>query len=231
MPDASSKLQSISTELLIAFIFSVITTAIAAIYVLFALVGLVMALVAGAGFVAAFGGRSGLEAIGEGVAFARLLGVLFVAALPVGGLLVSLLLTLRLNRMRIAALKKNVRELKQLNSIGWAIAGVFAGLIPGVLMLVAYGEINELRGAFSAATPDFQPDSMERLLRLKQMLDSGMITREDFELQKQRILHGPADGAEPAEPEELRKLRSLLDCGALSPEEYEAHKRRYLEAL
>ncbi len=231
MPDASSKLQSISTELLIAFIFSVITTAVAAIYLLFALVGLVMALVAGAGLIAAIGGPGGLQAVGDGVVFARLLAGLFVAALPVGGLLVSLLLTLRLNRMRTAALKKNVRDLKQLNSIGWAIAGIFAGLIPGVLMLVAYGEINELRGAYTTAMADFQTDSMERLLRLKQMLDSGMITREDFELQKQRILHGSADVAEPSEPEELRKLRGLLDCGALSPEEYEAHKRRFLEAL
>jgi hypothetical protein len=71
-------------------------------------------------------------------------------------------------------------------------------------------------------------DVIEKLAKLKALLDAGVISREEFDGQKTAILGGsPAS----AEPEELRKLRSLFESGALTEEEYEAQKRRILAKL
>jgi hypothetical protein len=71
-------------------------------------------------------------------------------------------------------------------------------------------------------------DVIEKLAKLKALLDAGVISREEFDGQKTAILGGsPAS----AEPEELRKLRSLFESGALTKEEYEAQKRRILAKL
>jgi hypothetical protein len=71
-------------------------------------------------------------------------------------------------------------------------------------------------------------DVIEKLAKLKALLDAGVISREEFDGQKTAILKGPP--ATP-EPEELRKLRSLFEAGALTEEEYEAQKRRILAKL
>jgi hypothetical protein len=79
--------------------------------------------------------------------------------------------------------------------------------------------------AGEAAAPG---DVIEKLAKLKALLDAGVISREEFDGQKTAIL-----GGSPAtpEPEELRGLRSLFEAGALTEEEYEAQKRRILAKL
>lgn len=227
MTDASNRLQSISTELMIAFVFSIIAVAGSSIWTMTALIAAITVGTVGAGLAGIAGPIPGAQGAAGTMLIAILLGLLF----PVGALVVSLLVMLRVNRMRNAASRGDARLLKELNSMGWAIIGLLAGIVPGVLMLVANSEINALPSVMAAVKSDFSADAMDKLMRLKQMVDSGTITQQDFELQKQRILHGSVDHPEPTEPEELRKLKSLLDCGAITNEEYEIHKQRFLEAL
>jgi len=68
-------------------------------------------------------------------------------------------------------------------------------------------------------------DVIDKLAKLKGLLDAGVISREEFDGQKTAILGG---SLATHEPEELRKLRSLFEAGALTEEEYEAQKRRIL---
>jgi hypothetical protein len=74
-------------------------------------------------------------------------------------------------------------------------------------------------------------EMIEKLSRLKSLLDSGAISREDFEKQKTKISRRTVSYSHPADPEDFRKLKSLLDSGVLTEEEYDAHKQRLLEQL
>jgi len=48
-------------------------------------------------------------------------------------------------RIYSAADRGDVTALKSLNSLGWAIVAlIFSGVIPGVLLLIAYGRIEDL---------------------------------------------------------------------------------------
>lgn len=69
-----------------------------------------------------------------------------LAIFPIIWLILSILvLALRVWPMREAAERGDIAKLKSLNSVGWAIVAlIFAGVIPGIMMLVAIGPINEL---------------------------------------------------------------------------------------
>ena len=85
--------------------------------------------------------------------------------------------------MQGAADKGNVEKLKSLNSLGVAIiALILTGIIPGIMLLIAYSEINQLN------TEMDQVDPMERINALKQMLDEGIIGKEEFEAKKASLL-------------------------------------------
>ena len=74
-------------------------------------------------------------------------------------------------------------------------------------------------------------DLIEKLFKLKSLLDSGAISKEDFDNQKMRILGRTISYSKPAEPEDFQKLKILLDSGALTQKEYEHHKKRLLELI
>jgi hypothetical protein len=136
--------------------------------------------------------------------------------------------------MRNAVVQKDLQQLKELNSIGWAIAAIIlGGLVPGVMMIVAYSQINDLPETVTYAhtTPSFTPGAMDKIMQLKKLVDSGAITQQDFEEQKQHLLLGSAPKNEPPEMEELRKLKALLDCSAITDEEYKTQKRKILNSL
>ena len=221
MSDVSGKLRTVSTELTIALVFAILATAVAGCYFLVLLIGLITAVLAGQ----AFGPLAG------GIGIAVLLAAIMPLVLNGAGMTISLLVTLRIVRLRKAVERGDVQQLKELNSTGWAIMGILAGVVPGVLMLVASSEINDLPAGRYTADPAFSPDAMEKLLRLKQLLDSGTITQADFEGQKQRLMGGAVCGQQSSEPDELRKLKELRDCGAISAAEFENLKQKFLEAL
>jgi hypothetical protein len=81
------------------------------------------------------------------------------------------------------------------------------------------------------ASSTFTQDDIARLKKLKELMDQGVISKEDFEVQKNRILNPMAGTAVPEEPDELRQLKELRDGGALTEEEYQTQKRRILQTL
>ena len=128
-----SKLSSIKTYLLIAFIVNIL--------------GLIGFVFAGIVFLTLFsfiptysysyyGGYTTGTAIGVGL----IIGIIFfIFAIP------SLLVSLRVNRMRNAAIRGDIATLKALNSTAWAIiALIFTGVLSGIMLLISVGPINEL---------------------------------------------------------------------------------------
>lgn len=91
-----------------------------------------------------------------------------------------------------------------------------------------YGVAASSRGPHPAVGGAGPGDALEKLGKLKALLDAGVISWDDFEGQKLVILRGFQPGAEP---EELRKLKMLLDAGALTQEEYDVQKQRFLARL
>lgn len=91
-----------------------------------------------------------------------------------------------------------------------------------------YGVTASSHGLSPASGGAAPGDAIDKLKRLKALLDAGVISREDFEGQKTIILRGFQTGTDP---DELRKLKALLDGGALSQEEYEVQKQRFLARL
>jgi hypothetical protein len=132
---------------------------------------------------------------------------------------------------------------------GWTFLILIAIPVIGIVVLVSRNLDTITEMVFHAATATARPagggygagvrpsgvgpagdaagpgDVIEKLAKLKSLLDAGVISREEFDGQKTAVL-----GGSPAthEPEELRKLRSLREAGALTEEEYEAQKRRIL---
>jgi Short C-terminal domain len=84
----------------------------------------------------------------------------------------------------------------------------------------------------SVASESMSPtDVIEKLLKLKSLLDSGVISKDDFDNQKIKLLRRTVSHSKPVEPEEFQLLKSLLDSGALTQEEYKAQKERLLEQI
>jgi mannose/fructose/N-acetylgalactosamine-specific phosphotransferase system component IIC len=60
-------------------------------------------------------------------------------------LIIDVLVIRRISNMYLAAKNGDIAALKSLNSLGWAIVAlIFTYIIPGVLLLIAYGMINDL---------------------------------------------------------------------------------------
>jgi hypothetical protein len=75
---------------------------------------------------------------------------------------------------------------------------------------------------------ELSSEDMDKLIRLKTLLDQGAITQADFDAQKRMILQEPLAQEEPAE---LQRLKQLLDAGALTQEEYDVQKQRFLARM
>jgi hypothetical protein len=74
--------------------------------------------------------------------------------------------------------------------------------------------------------------AVDKLMKLKSLLDSGAISHEDFDQQKKKILgRTTPDPKSATQPEDLTKLKALHDAGGLTDDEYELHKRLFLEQI
>jgi len=126
-PEVERALGSISTMVLVALIFAIIA-AILWIVVL-GLVGFASAVISKQGIVSP-------------VASAEL-GV--IGFLSVIFLIIDVVVISRTWKMYSAVKNGDIATLKSLNSIGWAIVAlIFSGVIPGVLLLIAHGRIEDL---------------------------------------------------------------------------------------
>lgn len=202
---------SVKTEILVAWIFTLLT-----------LIGWIIGLLfyVGTGIFLASLPFSELAArvlIIPGALF-------FVMMIP------TILVFQRTSLMRGAANRGDVDKLKRLNSIGWAIAALFfSGVIPGIMLLIAHSPIERL-STVTAMKSGTSMEDLERISKLKSLLDSGAITKEEFESQKDVLLHRGKAQPSGAE-EELRKLRTLFDSGALTAAEYEEEKKKILSRM
>jgi len=126
-PEVERALGSIRTMVLVALIFAIIA-AILWIVVL-GFVGFASAVISKQGIVSP-------------VASAEL-GV--IGFLSVIFLIIDVLVISRTWKMYSAVKNGDIATLKSLNSLGWAIVAlIFSGVIPGVLLLIAHGRIEDL---------------------------------------------------------------------------------------
>lgn len=73
---------------------------------------------------------------------------------------------------------------------------------------------------------------VDKLTKLKALLDVGAILRSDFDIQKERVLAAPIlPDANNANPEEFIRLKALFEGGALTEAEYEIQKQRALQQI
>jgi hypothetical protein len=78
------------------------------------------------------------------------LGVIFMGVVFLVLMIPSVLVFRHTSQMRGAANRVNVSRLRQLNSVGWGVVAlIFSGVVPGIMLLMAHGPINEL-GSVSA---------------------------------------------------------------------------------
>jgi len=220
MSSDEAKLSSIKTEILVAWIFSILVVVGWAIGFLFYFVYYFIIL----GLLFPPTSFYGAPLAGIFIGIGLVYGIIFLVLM-----IPSILVLRRTGRMRGAVNRGDIKMLKQLNSVGWAIiALIFAGVIPGIMLLIANGPINELGASGSGGA--IASDSFDKLAKLKTLLDSKAITQAEYDSQKAAILH--PETVRPAGVEdELRKLKSLYDSGALTAAEYEEQKKKILSRM
>jgi len=126
-PEVERALGSISTMVLVALIFAIL-----------ALIGEIVVL----GLVGFAGAAMSEQGIVSPAASAEL-GV--IGFLSVIFLIIDVVVISRTWKMYSAVKNGDIATLKSLNSLGWAIVAlIFSGIIPGVLLLIAHGRIEDL---------------------------------------------------------------------------------------
>jgi len=126
-PEVERALGSISTMVLVALIFAIL-----------ALIGeiVVLGLV---GFASAVMSEQGIVSPAASAELG-VIGFLSVIFLIIDAVVIS-----RTWKMYSAVKNGDIATLKSLNSLGWAIVAlIFSGIIPGVLLLIAHGRIEDL---------------------------------------------------------------------------------------
>ncbi|WP_428109564.1 SHOCT domain-containing protein [Caldisericum sp.] len=108
----------------------------------------------------------------------------------------------------------------------WTI--VIIVIIVAVIALIAVFIIMKRKtGPKVSKETGINDNSIEKLIKLKDLLDKGLITKEEFEAEKARLTKEltPTGDVE----EKLNKLKALLDSGAITQNEYEEQKQAILE--
>lgn len=138
-----SKLASIKTYIMIAFIFNIL------ILVVWALEGIWQIWT-----YATFASYYIYDIYYGASAFWLIEGIVFLVLL-----VFAVIVFMRVRRMYNAVNSGDINTLKQLNNMMWAIlALIFAGVLPGIMLLISFGPINELgqapaRGAYPPPPP------------------------------------------------------------------------------
>ncbi len=168
------KINSVKTNLQIAYIFTILVNIPFAILVI---------LVSVLPFIAALSGPLSIyTGIGTIIAPLLLIIPILIFWIP------SYMIMKRTGKLYNAAKRYDVSTLKAYNSTMWAVlALIFTGVIPGILLLMSNGPLSELdERATQKQTPITDP--LEKLGKLKGLLDKGAITKEEFEEQKKKIM-------------------------------------------
>ena len=130
--------------------------------------------------------------------------------------------------MRNAAVRHGLEELKGLNSFGWAIVGFFAGIVPGIMLLVAHGPIGELGMIRAGGRMPFE--SVQKAPEPQTLLPSSVNVEYQGGAQIEPVAQ---QGVIPPPDlvDKLTRLRSLYESGALTPAEYADQKRVILDSV
>jgi BMFP domain-containing protein YqiC len=208
-------LEGIRIKLLVAQIFSILSlTAWLGLFLYYMFIfAMASTLIALSPFGGLFSGYLMSTAITYGVVFLILMGV-------------SAIVVKRIHDMYNAANGGNIGRLKQLNSFVWSIiALIFSGVVPGVMLLLAQGPIDDLEGE-SSKQQQKQPNAVDSLIKLKSLLDSGTITESEFKAQKERLLYGEPKNV--SVEKRLKELESLLGAGDLTPQQYTTRRKEII---
>jgi uncharacterized membrane protein len=215
------ELENVKTEILVAWIFALLA-------LIGWIIGFLWELATGISIAISMASMPYIGLFGAGL-FSSLFFVggiaFFILIIP------TILVFQRTSRMRGAANRGDIEELGRLNSVGWAIAAlIFSGVIPGIMLLIAHSPIERLSTVTPTRIMETGPsmEDLERLSKLKSLLDSGVITKEEFESQKSLVLHPPSMQSIDPLQAQLTKLKSLYDSGALTEAEYNQQKRKLL---
>jgi archaellum component FlaF (FlaF/FlaG flagellin family)/ribosomal protein L40E len=228
-------LESVRTKLFVAQIFSILS--LAAWLGLFLYYMYIFAMASTLLAASPFGGLFSGYLMSTTITYA----VVFLILLSFSAIVVK-----RVHDMYNAANGGNIGRLKQLNSVVWSvIALIFSGVVPGVMLLLAQSSIDDLDGE-RAIEESLKPNVVDRLIKLKSLLNSGTITESEFKAQKEQLLYGESknvseyrrnfgaslgsslhqEAAKPAssyeDPRMILKLR--LAKGEITREQYEELK-------
>ena len=220
MSETERKIGSIRTYSLIAWVFSILVVVAWVILFLYYFVAIFL-------FAGLLGGAiPGFYYYGAALGLGLIYGIiLMVFMIP------SVLVMRRAGRIYHAAKRNDINGLKDADSVGWAVVAlIFTGVVPGILLLVAHGPISELEVTAVGGRSTLGSDAIDKLERLKNLMDSGVITKAEFDAQKKRIM-GPVSGSMSSPEDELVKLKQLLDSGAITKLEYEEQKKRVLSKI
>lgn len=215
------KFSTMKTDLLVGWIFSAIFVVVWAIffaeYIFNDLVGY--------GLISSINGSSISGRYFEGY---LAVGIFFLI-----WLIPTIVIMRRIGSMYRAASNGNVVQLKEINSQSWAVVAlIFAGVIPGIMLWVAYGPINALPSNIAVKHSSIESESIEKLSKLKGLLDSNVITKEEFYNQKSLLIgHGNQTNEENTVEEQLTKLKRLYESGAITTPEYDQQRQVLLSKL
>jgi len=98
-------------------------------------------------------------------------------------LLFFVYILIRIGWMWDAANSGDIERLKRLNSIGWAIVAIITAIFApvGIMLLILYSPINNIKRGLSVT-------DLNRLIKLKKLYDGKVITKEEYEIERKRIL-------------------------------------------
>jgi hypothetical protein len=215
------KFSTMKTDLLVGWIFSAIFVVVWAIffaeYIFNDLVGY--------GLISSINGSSISSRYFEGY---LAVGIFFLI-----WLIPAIVIMRRIGSMYRAASNGNVVQLKEINSQSWAVVAlIFAGVIPGIMLWVAYGPINALPSNIAVKHSSIESESIDKLSKLKGLLDSNVITKEEFYNQKSLLIgHGNQTNEENTVEEQLTKLKMLYESGAITTPEYDQQRQVLLSKL
>src|SRR6185369_801019 len=123
------------------------------------------------------------------------------------------------------------RNLQPFSHLLSQAASTFRGSAQFSKLVMASAALGKIQAVSKAAQIPSRRERWEKLAKLKSLWDSGVISRQDFEIQKQRMLNQGTSDSKPAEPEDFQELKALLDSEAVTHAEYESEKTRLLKSL
>lgn len=218
----TEKFSTVKTDLLIGWIFSAVFVVVWAIF----FAEYIFNDLVGSGLISAINGSTLSSRYFEGYLATGIFFLIWI--IP------TIVIMRRMGSMYRAASNDNIAQLKEVNSQSWAIVAlIFAGVIPGIMLLVAYGPITALPPDLAAKHSSLQTDSIDKLSKLKGLLDSNIITKEEFDNQKNLLMHQQGNQTKSGSSieEQLAKLKALYDTGAITKPEYDQQRQVLLDQL